>query len=294
MRLLLIAANLILGLILAASFLPWERTHRQSKFTVVKKTSAKNTKVSTGSSGTLVPKGNFPSLEESIALIPAKNIFNRERCASATVAGARNARVELGLVGTFRIGQIEGAIITQKTSGARRGGFMMGMWGPPDGAAPQGSFNGPPQPNPGQGGTPGAPPGGGFPGRGNNGSLNVRTNTAKNATATQNTLAIKQYVRVGETLSNGYKLISVTRSEAVLTKGSEKITLPMLDPSNAASTAASGNPRRNTNPIQQLQDMQRMQMMQNMQMMRMMRSSMQQSPRQDSGRGGAQRSNTRR
>ena len=97
--------------------------------------------------------------------------------------------------------------------------------------------------------------------------------------------APQQYVRLGETLSNGYTLIEVTRTSATLARsGGGKMVLELQEASKNQPQAA----RRatNQNPIvQQMQRMQQMQMVQNMQMMRMMRQSMQQN-RNNNNSGG--------
>ena len=89
-------------------------------------------------------------------------------------------------------------------------------------------------------------------------------------------MTYKQYVRLGETLSNGYKLVEVNRDSVLLTRGSDKLELELLDASkNTPQTARRNNRRTNTGTqmLQTLQNMQRMQMFQNMQMMRMMRQN---------------------
>ena len=79
----------------------------------------------------------------------------------------------------------------------------------------------------------------------------------------------QQYVRVGETLSNGYTLTEITRTGAVLMRNGKRMDLELQKASVTATPANSSN-RRNQrqNDFQQIQ---RMQMFQNMQMMRMMR-----------------------
>ena len=214
--------------------------------------------------------------DEQLAKIIDANIFNADRCPNAGTSG-RNTRIELSLVGTFKIGDCVGAIIKQKGSAnvARRPGPPI----PPiPGEAPQ----------------PGAMP----PGRQmgiarNNRSENVNTTNTRGAArgvrgqmktiysnitvaAAGNQVAYKQYVRLGETLSNGYTLTEVNRDSVLLTRGSDKLELELLDASkNAPQTARRSNRRVNTGTqmLQTLQNMQRMQMFQNMQMMRMMRQN---------------------
>lgn len=42
------------------------------------------------------------------------------------------------------------------------------------------------------------------------------------AAAAGNQMTYKQYVRLGETLSNGYKLVEVNRDSVLLTRGSDQ------------------------------------------------------------------------
>lgn len=100
-----------------------------------------------------------------------------------------------------------------------------------------------------------------------------------NVAAGSNQLVYKQYVRVGETLSNGYKLVDVQREKVTLQRGSDKLELTIEEASkNAPATARQqnrGNRQINntTRILQTMQNMQRMQMFQNFQMMRMMNNN---------------------
>ena len=108
------------------------------------------------------------------------------------------------------------------------------------------------------------------------------------------TASVKQYVRVGETLSNGYTLSEVTRTTATLTRGSDKMELELQDPSKNQTKAATTNNNRSNPVLNQLQQMQQMQMMQNFQMMRMMRdTSRNQNQNQSGNRGGSSSGNSR-
>ena len=97
--------------------------------------------------------------------------------------------------------------------------------------------------------------------------------SGNNASSTQ-IGALRQYVRIGETLANGYTLTEITRTGAVLTRGSDKMELELQEPSKNQAKASTGtNNNRRGNFFQQMQQMQQMQMMQNFQMMRMMRDT---------------------
>ena len=244
----------------------------------VKRSSARKTAAATPGADT---KSVTPlSLDSRMATIIDNNIFNSDRCPNAMFGPGRATRIELTLVGTFEIDGIQGAIIKQKVgSGGGRGGFM--------------------------GGGPGMP---GGPGRrnGRNGSSsNTRSPirvqlvdgvwrnfggtdaaTQQQQQQQQQTLTLRQYVRVGETLSNGYTLEEVSRTGAVLTRGSDRMELELQDPSQGFVSASSSTPRR-PNFFQQMQQMQQMQMRQNFQMMRMMQRTLQQSQGAGGNRGGA-------
>lgn len=242
--------------------------------------------------------------DEQLAKIIDTNIFNADRCPNASTPG-RNTRVELSLVGTFKIGDCVGAIIKQKGSGTNTanrmpfpfpGGPSGAAGGPAGAGGPRGAAGGPPA---------GGPAGAMAQGRQmgiarNNRSENINTTNTRGAArgvrgqmktiysnitvaAAGNQVSYKQYVRLGETLSNGYTLVEVNRDSVLLTRGSDKLELELLDASkNAPQTARTTNRRVNTGTqmLQTLQNMQRMQMFQNMQMMRMMRQNQNQNSQQ--------------
>ena len=189
------------------------------------------------------------SPKQDAEVVISKNIFSQDRSPNSTMGG--NARVELSLVGTFSIGSCTGAIIKQKTSNRNNNFFPMGgpqMGGPQMGGrrqmgiAQRGGRPGPAAMNRQQGG---------------------------NVAAGSNQLVYKQYVRVGETLSNGYKLVDVQREKVTLQRGSDKLELTIEEASkNAPATARQqnrGNRQINntTRILQTMQNMQRMQMFQN-------------------------------
>ena len=174
-----------------------------------------------------------PPVDE-VKTITQADLFNNKRNPSGNSFG----RVELSLVGTFKVGKNEGAIIIQKSNQRRPFMSMMG--------------------NPRAGATPMMPMGGGF-----------RQRFALNNNNTQNQ-GTKQYVRVGETLSNGYTLAAITRTSATLTRNGEKMELELQDPSKNQNQSRS-NRNRQPNAQQQLQwaqlqtQRQLMHMMMNMQ-----------------------------
>ncbi len=98
----------------------------------------------------------------------------------------------------------------------------------------------------------------------------------------RNNAPAQQYVRVGQTLSNGYTLTAVTRSRAVFERGNDKLELDLQLPSKNR-TAARAPQRLNAG-----QQFQQAQMFMQAQMIQTMRTIQQQSSRQNapaSGRG---------
>ena len=70
----------------------------------------------------------------------------------------------------------------------------------------------------------------------------------------QSNTPAKQYVRLGETMANGYTLAEVTRTRAVLVRGNDKMELELQDPSKNRASRASRAPRLNsTQQFQQAQ-----------------------------------------
>ncbi len=214
------------------------------------------------------------TIKDPIASLIEENIFNQDRCPNANVPGGRNARVELSLVGTFSAGSCVGAIILQKTSANNRnqwnfmGGFPGGPPGPGGPGRQMGIVN--------QGGNNRNGPRGRRTPGGRNMGGNIRTAQGITNRNTQTPVVYKQYVRLGETLSNGYTLTEVNYNKVTLKRGSDKLELELLDASqNAPQTAKNQNRRtsRGNQFMQIMQNMQRMQFMQNMQMMRMMRDN---------------------
>lgn len=183
-------------------------------------------------------------------IIVEKNIFNAARCPNARVFGRRsggNTRLNMTLVGTFTIDKVSGAIILQKQQTQNRmmmnPWMMRGNW-----MMNNNRFRGNTNMASRQRFMPGM-----FPGMQNNNNNN-----------NQPSVVYKQYVRVGETMANGYKLDSVTRTSAILTKGSERMELNIVEASKNAGGKTGTTTNNNRNPFQ----MSPQQMRQWMQMMR--------------------------
>ena len=137
--------------------------------------------------------------EEKLKTVLENNIFSQKRCNPSVqqhnnprqTGGMMNANAQLKLVGTFIVGESHGAIILQG-----RPGMMMPR-------------------------IPNAP----------NQNNQNRPNPAVPAMFSAGNVVYKQYVKVGETLSNGYQLVEVTRGTAVLSDGENQIELELLQPS---------------------------------------------------------------
>ena len=203
-------------------------------------------------------KGEVPEsrdLQASIRRVVDGNIFDPARCPGARIPGRRNTNtgLDMTLVGTFSIGELSGAIIMQKRRQNNGFPWMQGMpmampafqnnqqQGGGGGPAPSGGDQNRPQ------------QGGGFArSRFGAGDMFARwrqmQNRQQNGTGGEEAAVVyQQYVRVGETLANGYKLTAVTRTGATLMKGSEKLELEIAE----ASKNAGSDRARNTGTTQQ-------------------------------------------
>ena len=185
--------------------------------------------------------------EQKVQNIVAANILNPERSPN-TGARGHNRRVQLSLVGTFKIGKSEGAII--RVRGAVNPNRFMQMGG--------GMFGMPGMPGmPGMGGMPGAASqnvqnaGGNMTGprinsgrsEGRGGMMSgqdrrmrftsmFRQMSGEAEDSDSATIGTKQYVKVGETLSSGHTLVEVQRFKVILSRGGTKTELVLEDPSN--------------------------------------------------------------
>ena len=214
---------------------------------------------------TSVPETRDSSV--SIRKVVEGNIFDPARCPGARIPGRRNsnAGLDMTLVGTFTIGELSGAIIMQKRRQNNSMPFpwMQGMGGMPMAMpafrnnGPGGGFGNRP---PGFGGGNGGPQnnnngqGGGFArARFGAGDMYARWRRMRqqqnggngNNNGNEPALVFQQYVRVGETLANGYKLTAVTRTSATLMKNSEKIELELVEASRNAGAERSRNTNNN-------------------------------------------------
>ncbi len=317
MKIVLITLNLILAALLVWGSVGIIRNLRSSKpeagFTVKKKVpgTAKTKKESppAATPATVTETEPVLPLATQVENIVKTNIFNQERCPNSGIFGS--TRVEMTLVGTFTIGKSSGAIILQKAQ-TREMPFMpwmnQGQQGQQrqQGIGQRGGMSGNMGPNQnqnqGMGSSRRQMGGSRNTSQFNRGGMSNLQGTNTQGTNTQGTTAAaqqntyKQYVRLGETLSNGYKLVEVTRTRVVLTRGGDKLELELADASKnqpQSSSTRSANPSQ-TQVMQQMmnsmQQMQQMQVMQGFQMMRMGQQQNQQGgdqpPQQNSGRNG--------
>ncbi len=207
----LIIFNVILGSIIFLIFASI-LTASPDKNPVEKKKSVAAAKKSSKKSAAAGPKKAVPLLppDKAAEKVTMTDVFNNVRSPLANVRSGRN---DMALVGVFKMGEIEGAIIKQNTRNRQFNPFLLQ-------AMRMSGFGG-----------------------------NRRGNFNRNQTTT-----IKQYVRLGETMSNGYVLTEVSRTRAVLERGSDKIELDLQDPSK--NRAAVRNTGRRMNSNQQFQQAQ--------------------------------------
>ena len=181
--------------------------------------------------------------EQQVQNILTANILNPDRSPN-TGARGRNRRVQLSLVGTFKIGKSEGAIIRVRGAVAQNrfmqmgGGMfgMPGMTGMPGMAAP-GAPNA--QNNNGNAAGPrinsGRSEGRGGMMSGNDNRMRFtsmfRQMSGEEEDVDSATTGTKQYVKVGETLASGHTLVEVQRFKVILSRGGTKTELLLEDPS---------------------------------------------------------------
>ena len=274
MRKLLVTINIVLGV-----FLLWGFAHNMA---AQAKADSKNklvkpiipTKVARTESKKKTSAPALPSLDDAVKKITSQDIFNNVR---SPLANVRNARTQLTLVGVFKIGKSEGAIIRQNTSQRQFNPYLAQMMfgsGMAGGGMRGGMGNR-----------------GGMPGGGNRGGMPGGRFTSWSQVSGRNSGAEKQYVKLGETLSNGYTLAEVTRTGVTLIRGNDRIELELQDPSkNRNSGRSNSNSRPGLNSNQQFQQAQ---MIMQGQMMRTMQQ-IQRNIQSGGGNGGGGNRGARR
>lgn len=216
MKKILAGFNILLGgiiLLLTISNLSSEEKKNSGKN--IKTVSAKSSRKNVRRASVPVEKEvrELPELAPAVEKIISADVFSNVRSPLANVRSGRN---EMTLVGTFKMGDVEGAIIKQTGSNRQINPFLMQAM----------RMSG---------------AGGGF------------TRWSAMGGRQSNT-PFKQYVRLGETMANGYTLAEVTRTRAVLVRGNDKMELELQDPSKNRSAGRSNRPRLNsTQQFQQAQ-----------------------------------------
>lgn len=232
-------------------------------------------------------KKELPSMAEAEKQIVALDIFNKVR---SPLANERTSRSQLTLVGTFTMGNVKGAIIRQQNAARQFNPYlaqamMAGNMGNRGGN--MGNRGGNMGNRGGNMGNRGGNMGNRGGNMGNRGGMRGGFSSWSQVSSGRNN-TVKQYVRVGDTLSNGYTLVEVSRSHAVLLRGNDKIELELQDPSrNRASNRRT--PQR-MNATQQFQQAQMIMQRQMMNTMRQMQNTIQNQQRSNNNsRGGARR-----
>ena len=218
-------------------------------------------------------------VDESAKKIIAHDVFNNVR---SPLANVRSSRTQLTLVGIFRCGKTEGAIIRQNNQFRQFNPYLAQMM------AQGGMMNRP--------GMMGNRSGMG----GNRGGMMNRPGmmggnrfTSWSQVAGRSSGAEKQYVKVGETLSNGYTLAEVTRTGATLIRGNDRIELELQEPSRNRNNRGGNNNFGRRPGLKSTQQFQQAQMIMQGQMMRTMQQ-MQQTIQSNRNQGGGNRGGFRR
>ena len=278
MRKLLIAINVVLGAILLWGFSKNIAAHSNKNsanqlklLPLPKAAKSENTKRS----------GVAPlaDVDESAKKIIAHDVFNNVR---SPLANVRSSRTQLTLVGIFRCGKSEGAIIRQNNQNRQFNPYLAQMM------AQGGMMN-----RPGMMGNRGGMGGNRGGMMGNRGGMGGNRFTSWSQVAGRSSGAEKQYVKVGETLSNGYTLAEVTRTGATLIRGNDRIELELQEPSRNRNNRGGNNNFGRRPGLNSTQQFQQAQMIMQGQMMRTMQQ-MQQTIQSNRNQGGGNRGGFRR
>ena len=263
MRKLLITINVVLGAVLLWGFSKNIAAHTKKSGAAGQLKLLPLPKAAKTDSAKRQTNAKLADIDESAKKIISHDVFNNVR---SPLANVRNSRTQLTLVGIFRCGKTEGAIIRQNNRNRQFNPYLaqMMMHG--------GMMNRP-------GGMMNRP-----------GGMGGNRFTSWSQVAGRNSGAEKQYVKVGETLSNGYTLAEVTRTGATLIRGNDRIELELQDPSRNRNSGRNYSNNRSLNSTQQFQQAQ---MIMQGQMMRTMQQ-MQQTIRSNQGGGNRNYGSARR
>ncbi len=273
MRKLLIMINVVLGVFLLWGF---AKNVAASNTQNAKKNQIKLLplpKASKSDSKNKSAAKKLPDIDEAAKKIIALDVFNNVR---SPLANVRNSRTQLTLVGIFRCGKTEGAIIRQNTRNRQFNPYLAQMM------MHSGMMN--------RGNMGGGNRGGNSGNRGGNrGGMGGGRFTNWSQMSGRSSGNEKQYVRVGDTLSNGYTLAEVTRTGATLIRGNDRIELELQDPSKNRASGNRSNNNRRANPTQQFQQAQMIMQGQMMRTMQQMQRTIQSRNSGGGNRGGARR-----
>jgi hypothetical protein len=218
MKKVLVGLNCLLGgiilLFTIANLTPAQSEQAPKKTAVPASRKGGKKSVAAAASDKKITPAELPEMNVAVEKVITADVFSNVRSPLANVRSGRN---EMTLLGTFKMGKVEGAIIRQTGGNRQVNPFLM--------QAMRMSGAG----------------GGGY------------TRWSAMGGRQSNTPA-KQYVRLGETMANGYTLTEVTRTRAVLVRGNDKMELELQDPSKNRASRASRAPRLNcTQQFQQAQ-----------------------------------------
>ena len=211
-------------------------------------------------------------VDESAKKIIAHDVFNNVR---SPLANVRSSRTQLTLVGIFRCGKSEGAIIRQNNQFRQFNPYLAQMMA-------QGGMMNRPGMMGNRGGMMNRP-----------GMMGGNRFTSWSQVSGRSSGAEKQYVKVGETLSNGYTLAEVTRTGATLIRGNDRIELELQEPSRNRNNRGGNNNFGRRPGLNSTQQFQQAQMIMQGQMMRTMQQ-MQQTIQSNRNQGGGNRGGFRR
>ena len=251
MKFMLIALNVFLAA--AVVHLAWMSSSDPVNFASLPKSVShakvdkKKTSASTHSAKKIVVPDSPELTEKRIAALLERNIFNTQRVpdAPANRTNQRNnqqIRADMSLVGTYVIGDTLGAIILQRLQGnAQQQLKALQQKEYEQYSATASRVTDPKKRAEGAAEDDGA-----------NADVDVvepgkeRTIIMGNPSISANNV-FRQHLKVGDTTVNGYKLVEVTRTSAVLTKNSERIELSLLTPSEAGNLARQRQNNNNNN-----------------------------------------------
>jgi len=251
MKFMLIAFNVLLaaGICHLAWITVSDPVVLESKTPVAARSASDRKVKPTVPAGRAALKVDPPSVvEEKIAALNAKNIFNVERVPEAPVskaaaARANNQQIRLGmsLVGTYSIGDALGAIILQRIQGNSQQLLKELQQKEYEQFLASSRVTDPKKKAQGDGQSAGE----GEDDADDSAEAPAIRSITMNPSVSANNV-IRQRLKVGDTTLNGYTLVEVTRTSAKLTKGKETVELPLLTPSEASNQARQNN-NRNTN-----------------------------------------------